>query len=155
MAQPDVTLQGVRAFMRDVVKLSGPNGQLTKAIQVAAREVAEPIAAATRSRLPQSDRRDAITGQLAGDVRVTASRGGAAVRMGRAKIRYAGWIEFGGHRRAPHHSYREVVPIGRYLFPAAREVAPQTLNRFLAAASDALRTYPWTNQTDDPGGVHD
>jgi hypothetical protein len=141
--------------MRDVVKLSGPNGDLTKAIQVAAREVAEPIAAVTRSRLPQSGRRDAIVGQLSNDVRVTVSRSGAAVRMGRAKIRYAGWIEFGGYRHAPHLSYREVVPIGRYLFPAAREVAPQTLNRFLNAASEALRTYPWTNATDDPGGVHD
>ena len=98
---PTVAVVGMRALMRDVTAMSGPRGALTLALINAARQAAEPLAAVTRSSLPQ------VSGRLAGDVRVSASRSGANVRMGRASVRYAGWVEFGGHRRAPHESSRD------------------------------------------------
>jgi bacteriophage HK97-gp10 putative tail-component len=150
MAQtPTVAVVGMKAFMRDVVKMSGPQGELTKAMVAAARSAAEPVAAVTRSSLPQT------TGRLAGDVRVTASRSGAGVRMGRSSLRYAGWVEFGGTRRAPHESVREYDSRGRYLFPAALSMAPQAAQRFETAATKALEAYRWTNESTDPGGVRD
>ena len=97
-------------------------------------------------------------GQLGGDIRVSATRTGAAVRMGRASIPYAGWVEFGGRRKSPHNSTRPFVKTGRYLFPAANDLGVGPLAA--AAYSDAIaRIFAssgvWTNTTNDGGSVHD
>ena len=146
---PTVAVVGMRALMRDVTAMSGPRGALTLALVNAARQAAEPLAAVTRSSLPQ------VSGRLAGDVRVSASRSGANVRMGRASIRYAGWVEFGGHRRAPHESSRDYSPRGRYLFPPAVTMAPRAAADFERATTTLLNAYHWQNEGTDPGGVRD
>ena len=81
MTAPTVEVVGLRAFNRDIGKMTEANGPLLKALQAAARAAVEPVAEATRSALPQD------SGRLAGDVRVTATRTGAAVRLGRTSIR--------------------------------------------------------------------
>ena len=150
MAQaPTVAVVGWKTVMKEVVAMSGPQGDLTKAMIAAARSAAEPLAAVTRSSLPQD------SGRLSGDVRVSASRSGANVRMGRASLRYAGWVEFGGTRKAPHYSSREYHPKGRYLFPAAVSMGPAAAGRFERAATAALAAYRGQNETSDPGAVHD
>ena len=151
-ATPTVGVIGMRALQRDLAKLTDNTGLLYKALRQAGLTAAEPVAAVTRSTLPQSDRRGAIPGRLAGDVRVTASRSGAAVRMGRASLRYAGWVEFGGHRRAPHESSRDYSPRGRYLFPAALQMAPEAARLYAAATEKAVSDFPWTNTG---SSVHD
>ena len=149
MTAPTVEVVGLRAFNRDIGKMTEANGPLLKALQAAARAAVEPVAEATRSALPQD------SGRLAGDVRVTATRTGAAVRMGRTSIRYAGWVEFGGHRRAPHESSRDYSPRGRYLFPPAVTMAPRAAADFERATTTLLNSYHWTNEGTDPGGVRD
>jgi hypothetical protein len=150
MAQtPQVGIVGMRALRRDLMKMGEPGGALVKAMSAAGREAAEPVAAATRSRLPQD------TGRLAGDVRVTPSRTGAGVRMGRSSIRYAGWVEFGGHRKAPHESSRAYQPRGRYMFPAAIQLAPRAAQIYDGAITRIVNNYPWTNTTANGEAVHD
>jgi hypothetical protein len=145
MAQtPTVALAGYKALMRDIVALSGPQGELTKAMVAAGRSAAEPVAEAARAALPH------VSGRLAGDVRVSASRSGAGVRMGRASLRYAGPVDFGGYP-----GERPYIRDGRYLFPAAVREAPAAARAFEIAATAALASYHWTNTTTDPGGVHD
>ncbi|HEY2303004.1 MAG TPA: hypothetical protein VGH66_13990 [Acidimicrobiales bacterium] len=147
MAQaPAVQVVGLKALSRDLGKMSGPNGALLKAMQLAGSQAVEPVAAATRAGLPQD------TGRLAGDVRVSATRSGAAVRMGRPSIRYAGWVEFGGTRKAPHTSTRPYQALGRYMFPRARELAGAVAARYSTAVGHVLENYGWTNQG---GSVHD
>jgi hypothetical protein len=148
-ATPTVAVVGLRALMRDIGKLAADNGELNKAMAAAGRQVAEPVAATTRSKLPQ------VTGRLEGDVRVLANKSGASVAMGRASIRYAGWIEFGGHRRVPHESYREYEPRGRYLFPSAVQVPSAAVVSYTIAIERALNNTHWTNETTQPGTVHD
>ena len=156
MAQaPVVAVIGLRALNRDVQRLTDDRGPLNKLMAAAGRTAAEPVAAATRAALPQSTRPGAPTGRLAGDVRVTAARSGAAVRMGRASIRYAGWVEFGGTRRAPHLSRRDYNPRGRYLFPAAVQLAARAARLYSEAVETGFANYPWTNTGTDPGGIHD
>jgi len=149
MAAPTVAVVGLRALTRDIAKMTDDRGPLFKAMAAAGRAAAEPVAAVTRSSLPQH------TGRLAGDVRVSATKSGAAVRMGRASIRYAGWVEFGGTRRVPHTSRRQYDPRGRYLFPAAVQMAPTAARLYSEAVNEIFANYKWSNSGDDPGGVHD
>ena len=146
-----VGVVGMKALRRDINKqTTSTSSALYQAIRQAGREAAEPVAGLTRSVLPQD------TGRLAGDVRVTATRTGAAVRMGRASIRYAGWVEFGGTRRAPHVSTRAYDPRGRYLFPAAVRLAPESARLYAAALQRVLSSSSiWTNKTTNSGEVHD
>jgi hypothetical protein len=146
-----VQVVGLRALNRDVTRLAGKNGPLAKALAAAGTQAVEPIAAATRSALPQ------VSGRLAGDVRVSGLPAGAAVQMGRSSLRYAGWVEFGGRRRAPHESVRSFgyQPRGTYLFPAAVQLEAVAARRYAQATNLAVNAYPWTNETSQPGGVHD
>ena len=108
---PQVGIVGLKALTRDV-KSRRP--QPATVLALLRRGRWRPSRSpTTRCSLPQA------SGRLAGDVRVTATRSGAAVRMGRGSLRYAGWVEFGGTRRVPHTSTRPYDTNGRYLFPAA------------------------------------
>jgi hypothetical protein len=149
MAEPTVEVVGMAALRRDVRRLSADQqGPIYAAIKDAGRRAATPVAAKTRAAVPH-DR-----GTLASSVRISSTRTGAAVRMGRAKVPYAGWIEFGGTR--PDGSSRAFVPGGRYLFPAAQGLASVSAALYSEAIGREL-TDPalWTNTTDNPGGVHD
>jgi hypothetical protein len=149
-AAPTVAVVGLRALNRDIARLVDDRGPLNKVMAAAGRVAAEPVAAATRSALPE------VSGRLSGDVRVTASRSGAAVRMGRTSLRYAGWVEFGGARQRPHLSQRPYRPQGRYLFPHAVELASTSARLYADALARGFAGYPWANTTTtDPGAVHD
>lgn len=149
MAQPVVGIVGARALRKDLSHLADDaTGPLYQVMKQAGRDAAEPVAAATRQALPH------VTGTLAGDVRTSGTKTGAAVRMGRVSVPYAGWVEFGGTRK--DGSERPFIRTGRYLFPAAAGLAERSARSY----SDALavlfeRSDLWTNTTSDPGAVRD
>jgi hypothetical protein len=145
MAAPvEVGIVGLRALLRDFQKMGGDASPLYPALKAAGRAAASPVAAATRSALPHQ------TGTLAGDVRVTASRTGATVRVGRKPIPYAGPVDFGGYP-----GEREFIAGGRYLFPAAGALAGTAAREYAAALTPALERFPWTNTTTNAEAVHD
>jgi hypothetical protein len=148
-AAPTVGVVGLNALKRDLVRAAGDRGPINAAFAKAGTAAAEPVAAVTRGALPR------VSGRLAGDVRVNATRSGGTIRMGRASIRYAGWVEFGGRRRAPHESSRDYTPLGRYLFPHARNLAPTSVQLYTKALQQALDGLTWTNTTTDGSAVHD
>lgn len=143
----------MKAIRRDLNRLANEfKGPAYDAIKAAGRAVATPIAARARAALPSGPRTD---GTLQGDVRVSATKTGAGVRMGRKSVPYAGWVEFGGSR--PDGSVRAFVKDGRYLFPAAYGLAPQAAKAYsdaLAKLFDSNNAI-WTNTSADPGSVHD
>jgi len=154
MAAPEVGVIGLRALNRDIKKLCDDHGDINRAFARAGRIAAEPVAALARSTFPQSDTDHA--GRLVGDIRVTASRSGAAVRVGRSSVRYAGWVEFGGRRKRPHESSRPFVSTGRYLFPAGRQLASTSAQLYSDALTRALEGFGWTNASNaSPEAVHD
>jgi hypothetical protein len=144
MAAPVVDVVGLKAFSRDVKKLGEAGGPLDAAMRAAGRLAATPVAEAARSAIPH------VTGTLAGDVRVTASRSGAAVRMGRKPVPYAGPVEFGGYPAGREYNAR-----GRYLFPAADRLATTAGDLYSTAVGKALDDFGWTNATADPEAVRD
>jgi hypothetical protein len=149
MAAPTVAVIGLRAMQKDLYRLVDDRGPLNRAFAAAGRQAAEPVYAAAQAALPR------VSGRLANDLRIGATKSGATVRMGRASVRYAGWVEFGGHRRAPHDSERAYDPRGRYLFPNAARLAPAAAAAYATALERELNNFPWTNTSIDPGGVHD
>ena len=150
MTQPVVGIVGARALRKDLDRLaSDVNGPLFNAMKRAGYHAVQPIVPATRAALPKQG-----TGRLAGSVRASAYRSGAAVRMGKSQVPYAGWIEFGGRR--PDGSNREYRPGGRYLFPAARDLAADAAKDYSAALEQLFGSSGiWTNTTTNPGSVHD
>jgi hypothetical protein len=150
MAQPAVVgIVGMKALRRDLKHLSDDvTSPLYKAIRAAGKETVEPVAALTRERLPHG------TGALAGSVRSSGTRTGGAVRYGSKTRPYAGWVEFGGSR--PDGSSREYVATGRYLFPAARDLAGSAAEHYSSALAAVFATSGiWTNETSDGSRVHD
>ncbi len=147
--EPTVGVVGMSALRRDLNRMADDvSSPVYAAIKDAGRHAAEPVAAATRGTLPHESNR------LSSDVRVSGTKTGAAVRMGRVSLPYAGWIEFGGSR--PDGSARQFVRDGRFLFPAARglsDVAAGLYSDALARVFDNPSV--WTNSTSDPGAVHD
>src|SRR5262252_5243677 len=118
-AAPVVGLVGLNALARDIRRLAeDQSSPLFEAMKAAGRQAAGPVADRVRGTIPVTDNTN-HDGRLRDDIRVTATRTGAAVRMGRKTVPYAGWVEFGGTRKRPHTSSREFVKGGRYLFPAA------------------------------------
>jgi hypothetical protein len=149
MAAPVVGIVGAKALRKDLSRLADDaTGPLYQAMKQAGRDAAEPVAAAVRQALPH------VTGTLAGDVRTSGTKTGAAVRMGRASVPYAGWVEFGGTR--PDGSERDYRPGGRYLFPAAQDDAERAARSYSEALAVLFdRSDLWTNTTSDGSAVRD
>jgi hypothetical protein len=150
MAKPQVAVVGVRALLRDLERAGEPTGELIAAMKEAGVAAVTPVADAARAALPRVDTSQHPAGTLAGDIRVSATKTGAKVRMGRASIRYAGPVEFGGYPAG-----RTFLPQGRYLFPAAARLAPDAARTYSDALEAAFARMGWTNQTTDAGSVHD
>ena len=144
-----VEMIGLAALKRDLAKLTSDQGALNKAFEVAGRAAVNPVAATTRADVPQ------VSGRLAASVAVAAEPGGASVSMGSSSVRWAGWVEFGGTRRAPHRSTRPYDPRGRYLFPAGLTLGSTGVAIYTDALTKALAAVPWTNESTDPAAVHD
>jgi hypothetical protein len=149
VAAPKVELVGLKALRRDISRLSTDvSGPFFRALKAAGLAAAEPVAAATRSAVPHD------SGDLAATVRTSGTRTGGAVRMGRASVPYAGWVEFGGVR--PDGSERDYVAGGRYLFPAAANLAERAAREYARALEGVFdQSGLWTNTGTDPRSVHD
>jgi hypothetical protein len=150
VAAPVVGVVGLRALRRDIAKLGEMGGPLTAQLKDAARQAAQPVVVAVVAELPQVDTPLHSAGTLAGDVRITATKTGAAVRMGRSSIPYAGPVDFGGWPEG-----REYKAEGRYLYPAAEQHAAAIAGLYSAAAQRALDSYRWQNTTTEGASVHD
>jgi hypothetical protein len=152
MAQNLVVIGGLAALKRDLNRLAADeSGPLFNAMKRAGYAAVEPVVPATRARLPTGG-----SGRLAGSLRASAYKSGAAVRMGSKSVPYAGWVEFGGTRRRPHDSNRPYIRSGRYLFPAAADLSPAAAAAYTRALDEMFGSgRVWTNTTSDPAAVHD
>jgi hypothetical protein len=146
-----VGVVGVKALLSDLKKMGADTGPLAKAISAAGLKAVQPVAALARSSVPHS------SDTLAGDIRTNATKTGATVRMGRARVNYAGWVEFGGTRpQGPsNRAARPFIRSGRYLFPAAEQLKGTVAEDYSAAIQKMLDTFPWTNTASNGGAVHD
>jgi hypothetical protein len=145
---PEVALVGFRSLRKDLARMVEDRGPLDDALKAAGKKAVEPIYTTVKAVLPHD------SGDLAGDVRSSGTRTGAVVRMGRVKIPYAGWIEFGGVR--PDGSERDFVSTGRYLYPTARgRLATTVADLYSREIQSLINRFGWTNTGTTGGSVHD
>jgi hypothetical protein len=150
MAAPVVGIVGMAALRRDINRMATDvSGPLYREIREAGKQAVEPVASRTRVTAPRGP-----TGRLVGSVRASGTKTGGSVRIGRATVPYAGWIEFGGTK--PDGAEREYVAGGRYLFPAAQGLAVPAAAAYSNAIARILNSDGvWTNTSSDPGSIHD
>jgi hypothetical protein len=150
---PTVDVVGLKALMRDLAKASDDRaGVVANYMKDAGRRVANPVANVARTAM-QIDTTEGRRGpHLTGNIRVSATRTGASIRMGSKSVPWAGWVEFGGKRQRPHFSERPYLKDGRYLFPAARSMAQSSAQLYSDAIAKAFDNFPWTNTS---GAPHD
>jgi|SRR5215471_18764 len=148
-AAPVVGIVGMAALRRDLARMSTDvSGPLYREIKAAGKAAVEPVAARTRSTVPHQ------SGTLAGSVRTSGTRTGGSVRMGSARVAYAGWIDFGGTK--PDGAERQYMAQGRYLFPAAQGLAEPAAAAYANAIGAVMNgSAVWTNTTTNPEQVHD
>jgi hypothetical protein len=144
--------------MKDVNQLCyDERSALYAAMKKAGYAAVSPIVTHTRPELPVSSRPAARwhkPGLLAGTLRASAYKSGAAARMGSSKVPWAGWVEFGGSR--PDGSSRQYIQGGRYFFPNAVAQAPTAVVQYTQAINELFgRTAIWTNSQASSGSVHD
>lgn len=106
--------------------------ELPKQLRKGLNTVAELVADEAATRVPVR------SGALRDSIRPRSTQSEGRVMMGRARVPYAGWIDFGGTispRGTP--MTRPFIRNGRYLFVTADEMAPRIrkeserlLNRF-------------------------
>jgi hypothetical protein len=142
---PQVALVGLNALNRDIKRATDNAGPIYAVMAQAGKEAAAPVASQARSTYPVGP-----TGRLAADVRVSGTRSGAAVRVGRASIPYAGAVDFGGWPPG-----REFLADGRYLFPAAVSLASESAQLYENALQRGFDAFNWTNETTSAGSVRD
>lgn len=139
MAAAVVTIVGLRALARDLKRATDPRaGELLKYMQQAGRQAASPVAERVRGDVPHLD------GALAGTVRISSTRSGAAIRMGGISgVAYAGPVDFGGWPEG-----RPYIANGRYMFPAAQGLSSTVLRLYSDAIQTGLDHFSWTNPGD-------
>jgi hypothetical protein len=145
-----VQVVGLRALNRDLGRLCADAGPLYASLREAGRGAVQPVASAVSAAWPRTESYKRAAGTMAGTVRVTATRSGAAVREGYARLPYAGPIDFGWPKRNI-----DFVRTGRYMFPAAEPLRAVAASRYSEATTAALASFGWTNETAVAEGIHD
>ena len=105
--------------------------------------VAQLAVDAVRSKVPRR------TGKMAASVRPGRRKNAVLVRMGKAKVPYAGWVEFGGQRTGSGGGVasRPFIKGGRYLYPTALAMGPQLVAVANDGAKDEIRRMRWERPT--------
>jgi hypothetical protein len=161
---PAMKIVGVEQMRRDLLRLfDDRRGAALVELKAAGRAAADPVVARTRETLPHK------SGKLRDSLRVSPTRSGATIRMGRARVPYAGPVDFGGWPQpAARHQARSrgiagaimrlfgrsanpseghgrpYLPEGRYLYPAARSEKPKVVELYSAALKSAINRFPWS-----------
>ena len=143
--QAEVDVVGLRALARDIARAGDIASPLNKVLKDAGLTAVSPIGGAVQAAIPQVETLDHEAGAMAGTVRIWSTRTGAGVREGTAGLPYAGPMEFGGWPRG-----RQFVTNGRYLFPAAGQLADQAAQLYSDALTRGFASFPWTNEGNTP-----
>ena len=122
-----VRIEGLREFQ---AALRDADDGLQKELRAVFNDAAGIVVDTARPRLPRR------SGKLAATLRATSGQREAWVTLGKAKVPYAGWIEFGGRVGRKRSVRRMFIPGGRTLYPAVRrreeqirDVMAEGLNR--------------------------
>lgn len=110
MAETGIIWHGMDEFISSIHRFTG---DVDSMLDDSAQAAAEATVDEARPEVP------VLTGAAADSLRVMSVGMHAHAAVGGEDIAYYGWLEFGG---TAGHIQREIVPEGRYLFPAYEKV---------------------------------
>jgi hypothetical protein len=129
--RPLVQIEGLDELRRDLGRID--RDMMGKVMVDAGLAISTPAARAIAAAVPHR------SGRLAGSVRPSKIRTGAAVRTGKRAVPYAGPVEFGGYP-----GRRPYVPTGRYIFPTAASFTSGAAERYATEINRGLNQFNWT-----------
>lgn len=121
MVSPGVEIEGLAEFRRALKRV---DDDLPKDLRATMRrQVADPVALRVKSQVP------VLTGTWRSTIRGGATARTAYIQWGRAKVPYAGWMEFGGQLPSqrsgrPARYVRRRVGRGYYVHPEVERARP-------------------------------
>lgn len=123
MSSAGAEIEGLRDFSRAVKKASNETAKEMR--RELKSEIAEPLARSVRGNVPVR------SGTWRRSIRAGATQRGAHITWGRARVPYAGWMEFGGQLPSkasgrPARVVRTRTPGGRYVYPEIARARPET-----------------------------
>ncbi len=120
-----IRIDGLRELSRALKKVEDG---LQKEIPRRLKPIAERVAGIAAGRI------NSRSGRLAGSLRAFATQRAAGVRMGSARLPYAGPYEFGGYPEG-----RPFIPEGRAIYPTFKEQAPRVESEVVDVLNDLVR----------------
>lgn len=102
--------------------------------KAANKSAAEIVAQAASAKVPVR------TGKLKASIRALGQARQGLVKMGKAKILYAGWIEFGGNIKRGTIR-RTFIKSGRYLYPALKQNSSRIRVLYERQVLEAIREF--------------
>lgn len=111
--------------------LRAADGESQKQIRLVLNDAADIVVGHAR---PLIARR---TGKLAASLKAASGQRDATVKLGGARIPYAGWWEFGGRVGRRRSIVRRFVPAGRTVYPAVVSREPE-ITRVMVTGLDRL-----------------
>lgn len=143
MTEPVIAVDGLKDVVRTLKKLGDED--MPAAIRDAGKKAAGFVVDEAVKRVDQvtqgkSDRRKA-PGGMKNSIRAAGQARGAVVRGGAKRVRYFGWIDFGGKRegRGGGIAEREFLKRGRILYPALDAVAPDVFATYRDEIAELIR----------------
>jgi hypothetical protein len=145
VAGESVHVEGLRDLRRQLQALDRElDSQYRGELRAELKQVAETAAGWVRAALPfdtsRKKRQTGVVEHWREAIKAGTSVDGAYVEWGRARVPYAGWLEFGGTRQGRPGSkpaQRDRVQGGRYVYPTVHSARP-TLEREVSAALERM-----------------
>lgn len=111
------------------------DGEAQKQLRLVFNDAAEVVAGGARRLVPSR------SGRARGSIRATSSQRAAKVTGGSARIRYYGWLDFGGDRvgRGGGVAGRPFLKDGRYIYATYNRRRPWVLERLGKGLEDLIK----------------
>lgn len=130
----EIHVEGLKELRRALGQI---DPQLQKNLRGRLKSIGDKVAERARQMMPKR------SGRAASSVKSGVSGNTAYVQTGKKTVPYAAWLDFGGTlrpsggRRGTQH--RQVIPGGRYLYPAIEQMRSQTEREALEAFEETAR----------------
>jgi len=112
-----VEVRGIRELSRAFKRV---DAELPKEMKAAFLRIAGTVADVARGKVP------VISGKAASSIKPRASARGASIVFGGTVAEYYPWLDFGGRVGRNKSIVREVIPGGRYVYPAIASQKDET-----------------------------
>lgn len=133
-----IVVRGLPELRRAFAKV---DESLPRELKVRFLKIAELVAGHARSRAPH------LTGRAQSSIKARGSTRGASIAFGGTAAPYYAWLDFGGRVGRNRSIQRDMIPGGRYVYPAIAEQSKATAQAAEDAVNDVARKAGFETRT--------